>query len=274
MKSIICVFIFVYLLNNPQKDFIEDKVVLVTYKAEIKRLKSSNQKLTETVHLFITSEKSVFIDYKILLKRNALQKNISPQERAGELSSIGALWFQSIVVKNLRDNTTTVLEEHLKKQYNAYQQPSMSAEHWNITNDTDSLITGLKTYKAQCQFGGRHWVAWFTPEIPVSDGPYKFGGLPGLILKLESADGDFTFHILGIDRLPSAKLVPELPDYQLINQNKFQEIQQIIRNNPFVQFESNGGTIVGDIKVNGKYMTKEELLIFLKKDLDNYNYIE
>ena len=42
-------------------------------------------------------------------------------------------------------------------------------------------------------FGGRIWTAWFAPEIKTSDGPYKFLGLPGLILKLEDDKGDYRF---------------------------------------------------------------------------------
>lgn len=35
------------------------------------------------------------------------------------------------------------------------------------------------------KMGGRDWVAWFTNDIPIQDGPYKFCGLPGLIIKIE-----------------------------------------------------------------------------------------
>lgn len=34
------------------------------------------------------------------------------------------------------------------------------------------------TQKATCDFAGRKWIAWFTTEIPIQDGPYKFYGLP------------------------------------------------------------------------------------------------
>ena len=41
--------------------------------------------------------------------------------------------------------------------------------------------------KAVTEFAGRKWTAWFTEELPFQDGPYKFRGLPGLIVKLEDA---------------------------------------------------------------------------------------
>ena len=37
--------------------------------------------------------------------------------------------------------------------------------------------------KAECDFRGRHYIAWFNPKIPIPDGPWKLRGLPGLIIE-------------------------------------------------------------------------------------------
>lgn len=44
-------------------------------------------------------------------------------------------------------------------------------------------ILNFKAQKATAKYGGRKWTAWFCQEIPIPNGPYKFGGLPGLIVK-------------------------------------------------------------------------------------------
>ena len=51
---------------------------------------------------------------------------------------------------------------------------------------------------AEAEFRGRVWRAWFTYEIPMPYGPWKLGGLPGLILKAEDADSLFVFEMAGI----------------------------------------------------------------------------
>ena len=55
--------------------------------------------------------------------------------------------------------------------------------NWKILPET-IVITNLNCQKAEVEYGGRQWIAWFTSEIPISDGPYKFRGLPGLIIEV------------------------------------------------------------------------------------------
>lgn len=45
--------------------------------------------------------------------------------------------------------------------------------------------------KATVAFRGREFIAWFTSEIPVTYGPWKFHGLPGLILEVHDVDNLF-----------------------------------------------------------------------------------
>jgi len=79
-----------------------------------------------------------------------------------------------------------------------YQYPDTLAKpDWQITELTDT-IESYVCQKATLQFRGRSYVAWFTTEVPVSDGPWKFSGLPGLILKAEDAEGLFSFKLIGL----------------------------------------------------------------------------
>lgn len=70
-----------------------------------------------------------------------------------------------------------------------------------------------------CNFGGRRWEAWFTPDIPYSDGPYKFCGLPGLILKIIDTKGHYKFEVLKLE-LPEQNTMVEFYDYDYIKTTK------------------------------------------------------
>ena len=53
---------------------------------------------------------------------------------------------------------------------------------WELLPQTKN-ITSFKCQKAQGNFRGRTYTVWFTNDIPVSMGPWKLNGLPGLILE-------------------------------------------------------------------------------------------
>lgn len=57
--------------------------------------------------------------------------------------------------------------------------------NWHIDAETTKNIGDYQAQKATVDFRGRSYVAWFTPEIPAFFGPWKFTGLPGLILEIE-----------------------------------------------------------------------------------------
>jgi GLPGLI family protein len=81
---------------------------------------------------------------------------------------------------------------------------------WEITQDT-ATIFNYSCQKAKVRFRGRNYEAWFAPEIPVNDGPWKFFGLPGLIVKIEDTDGLIAFECVGLQYLenPYAIAIPK-----------------------------------------------------------------
>lgn len=64
--------------------------------------------------------------------------------------------------------------------------------NWEITNE-NKQIGDFKATLAKCSFNGREYEAWFTPEIPFNDGPWKFHGLPGLILEVTDSKNEYSY---------------------------------------------------------------------------------
>lgn len=69
---------------------------------------------------------------------------------------------------------------------------------WKIDNTAKETILGMSCTKATCRFAGRDYVAWFTTEIPINDGPYKFRGLPGLVVKLADSENEHVFELQAV----------------------------------------------------------------------------
>jgi len=77
-----------------------------------------------------------------------------------------------------------------------YEEPRDMLD-WRISDDTLS-IGNMLCQRADVRFGGRDWIAWFTPEIPVADGPYKFCGLPGLIVSIADTKNHWRFDLTNV----------------------------------------------------------------------------
>ena len=61
------------------------------------------------------------------------------------------------------------------------------------------MVAGYECQQAITTFCGRTWEAWFTRDIPVSEGPYKFYGLPGFIVKVRDTHDNYVFELLSFE---------------------------------------------------------------------------
>lgn len=69
---------------------------------------------------------------------------------------------------------------------------------WSVKADETSEILGYQCVRATCSFRGREWSVWFTPEIPVCEGPWKLFGLPGLVLSAVDSRSHFRYEATSI----------------------------------------------------------------------------
>lgn len=89
--------------------------------------------------------------------------------------------YTFVFLQHLRQESMTI-REFLHPAYFVYQE-SIPAS-W-ILESGSTRVMGYKCQKARIVYGGREWVAWYAPDLPVSSGPWKLCGLPGLVLKAE-----------------------------------------------------------------------------------------
>lgn len=102
------------------------------------------------------------------------------------------------IIKN-KDSHKTDFYEIISSTY--YHIPEEISFDWQLINKPDTFITRYICKEAQTTFRGRRYKAWYTLSIPVSDGPYKFKGLPGLIIKLEDMEKEHCFTLTSFEKI-------------------------------------------------------------------------
>lgn len=152
--------------------------------------------------------------YMEILKKSCM--TVEPDgSTSWDLSKGPVKTVNTYVFTNPYDASLTVYEK-FGEDLGYYSEP-LSEQQWIVVEDSTATILGYECILAESDYHGRHWRAWFTPEIPMSFGPWKLHGLPGLILKAE-ADGGFSFIATGIansDRLITPMYLKE--DYAKVN---------------------------------------------------------
>ena len=106
--------------------------------------------------------------------------------------------YSEIFVKGNELTEWAVAPRHQEKNCARYTEPYPLMK-WTLSKETME-ICGHKCQKATCHFRGRDFIAWFAPDIPIRKGPWKFGGLPGLILKVYDTKELYTFECVKIEK--------------------------------------------------------------------------
>ncbi len=110
--------------------------------------------------------------------------------------------YGNVYFKDLKSNTLVIREIVWMQPYLA-TEPQLPKINWEITQEQKKIGT-FDCQKATTRFRGRNYTAWFSPQIPVSDGPWKFHGLPGLILEAYDSEEQVQFLFTEIESPYSA----------------------------------------------------------------------
>ncbi len=79
---------------------------------------------------------------------------------------------------------------------------------WKLEKEKKEIL-GYNCSSATTTFRGRKFKAYYTDELYKNFGPWKFNGLNGLILKIESEDGLYEFEAVNIDFNEKTNLLSE-----------------------------------------------------------------
>jgi len=68
---------------------------------------------------------------------------------------------------------------------------------WELTGNTKKILN-YTCNEARSTWRGRDYIAYFTTELPFKAAPWKFHGLPGVMLVIQSSDSNVIFEAINI----------------------------------------------------------------------------
>ena len=143
------------------------------------------------------------------------------------------------VLRNYPSAGKTLYAHFVFENYYYYEEETPQIDWQLIAGDTTLL--GYQCQKATCKFRGRDWTVYYTMDIPISEGPYKFCGLPGLVMYAADSKGDFTFSCIGIENPNEAEIV--------VDKSKWHKVEKKKLNKMLVEYYDD--TLAWAFKVNG-----------------------
>ena len=98
---------------------------------------------------------------------------------------------------------------------------------WQLL-EGDSIVCGYPCHRATTTFRGRSWTVWYTLDLPYSDGPWKFCGLPGLVLYAYDSEDKFRFNCIGIEKGDGHEIKMKMPKSGVIDTYMPERVAEIM----------------------------------------------
>ena len=151
--------------------------------------------------LDITKDKSLYRDFTLVAQDSILKVEVEAMQKAGVFKDISKSFKTPKFSEKIYKFYPEMKIQYMEKIANGFTPQNIAYNedikfNWNILSDKVKIGT-YNTQKATTEFGGRKWTAWFSTDIPFQDGPYKFYGLPGLIVKIEDDGGNYSWELKG-----------------------------------------------------------------------------
>lgn len=197
---------------------------------------------TESAYLDISAEKSQFYSENRIKRDSVMQamfqsggaRNFNREQMESLRSSI------DYTIEKDKKSQKTVFKNRIGRDIYSYEEDRPIS--WKILSET-TKIGDYKVQKAEADFAGRKWIAWFTTDLPYQDGPYKFSGLPGLIVKAEDDKGEYSFDLMKNYKIADFPAINQFGNTMKVKRIDYTKQQEKFRKDPeaFMNAQNTGG---------------------------------
>lgn len=130
---------------------------------------------------------------------------------------------------------------------------------WKILKETDS-INNMPVKKAITTFRGRKYIAFFNENINAPFGPYKFFGLPGLIIRIYDDKNHISFDLIKLENYNKKLILDYSSEVTLTQKKDFKKAEEQYKTNPIPYMESQGAVFSEETKrvIREKFRKRNE----------------
>lgn len=203
MKKLFSVFfIALFVFSNAQDKDSKETANRFFYELTFKPKKDSTKMDKVITILDITDKnRSIYQDYTVIAQDSIMKVEIEAMQKAGVMKDLSKTIRQPKISARVYKTYPSMKVQYVDKVANGFTPSNIGYSedlkfNWNISNEKQK-IGAYNAQKATTEFGGRKWTAWFSTDLPFQDGPYKFSGLPGLIVKIEDDEKNYSWILQG-----------------------------------------------------------------------------
>lgn len=221
-------------LSNETMEFVYDYRCCVDTTGSLEDNMSNDNMLLQIG----TKGLSKFSSYKNLTVDSIIMR--SSQEQIANAAMEGKLSTGEFmtIYKNYPEGKLTHTEK-ICQDWFRYEE-DMPQFEWEMT-DSVANVLGYKCQSARCKFRGREWAVFYTEEIPLSEGPWKLHGLPGLIMKATDEKGHYSFECIGIKSKASRPITIYKVPFNKVKREDYYDTKHRYEVNPYAYFEATTG---------------------------------
>lgn len=221
------IFIFscftVTFINNASA---QEKAIRIKYSLEFKIDSTDMGNVdSEIMYLDILPKSRFHFQPESLFMKDSILGSQNPQTLFG----IGKPKHKYHVLKNYKDNAMEIYHDYTAFKLTLKEDVKLD---WTFTSDSTRTILGQHSKLATTRFRGRNYSAWYSSEIPISDGSYKFKELPGLILEIYDDKDHYHFKAFSLQTMTDYKDRLAVKDYTVISKPEFKDFQRRIKERP------------------------------------------
>lgn len=206
---------------------------------------------TETMHLLVGDKLSTFSS-----RAMSVENKLRIQGNSGHTAKNALTEFRYVIVKDRDQKKTYYTESIVQDDY--YYEEKLIDTIWKIGQETKKYNKYI-CQKATATWRGRSYIAWFSEQIPIAEGPYKFSGLPGLIVELYDEDKDYHFKLTSFEKLSiPLQFKMRFKDYIEMTKEELREQYLIYARDSFGYVNISGVTIDVSPEVKKKWNIDSE----------------